>query len=135
MQTPRTILPLMTVLIVFLSVFSVTFAFQMTDYLYSGEHITTVTYENFTLSGSSYSLVKVGATESFILKDGNPLTNETDVTSVLKAYYKSKYYPTSTQIEEIKGLIDSYNSSRNDGGRWKERNNRHAETSCLFQGL
>lgn len=135
MQTPRTILPLMTVLIVFLSVFSVTFAFQMTDYLYSGEHITTVTYENFTLSGSSYSLVKVGATESFILKDGNPLTNETDVTSVLKAYYKSKYYPTSTQIEEIKGLIDSYNSSRNDGGRWKGKEQQACRDVLLVSGI
>ena len=85
MQTPRAVL---TLLIVIMSVFSVTFAFQMTDYLYSGEHITTVTYENFTLSGSSYSLVKVGATENFILKDGNPLMNESDITTVLKAYYK-----------------------------------------------
>lgn len=105
--------PLIPILLLFLASF--TFAFDVEDYLYYNEDITTVTEENFTLNGVDYLLIKINGDEIFLLKGNKVLNSSENVTPVVRAYYKSLYYPTDEELVGVDDLLLSYNTSRNDG--------------------
>ncbi|HSB46484.1 MAG TPA: hypothetical protein VLD37_00605, partial [Candidatus Bilamarchaeum sp.] len=92
-------------------------AIQITDYLYPTEKNASVNinYTNFTVNGSSYSLVKINNLETFLLKNGNIVSNRTEIDSVIYSYYTKLYYPSKSDIDDLLAVIKKFNDSRNDG--------------------
>lgn len=96
-------------------------AFTASDYVYKNETNVSVSYTNFTLEGKQYSLVKFNSVDTFLLRDGEPLVMEGDIQSAVHEYYMSLYYPTDSEIQELKDLIERFNDSRNDGYDFKNK--------------
>ncbi|GEM_PF-5387913 len=101
-------------LVLFLLLGSITFAFDVSKYTYPEENSSVITQTNFTLDGIPYSIVSIGSTKVFILKSGDILENQSDIVSTLYHYYKVQYYPSDTELQEVKDLFLSFNTSRND---------------------
>jgi len=93
-------------------------AFNIDECLYPSEENATITYENFTSNGHSYSILSIDGEESFLLKNGEPVTNGSAVSDVVSSYYLGMYYPTDEEIESVRELLDIYNASRNDGQKF-----------------
>jgi hypothetical protein len=96
-------------------------AFNVNEYLFPEEKNATVNYTNFTLNGTSYSIVKINGTDTFLLKSGNVVIDGTEVESVIYAYYSRQYYPNVTELDALKGAIKKFNESRNDGYDFKNK--------------
>lgn len=108
--------------IIFILFFTGTiFPFNIDNFLYPSENKTMVSYENFTQNSITYSIIKISNKETILLKTGKEMTNESEIASVLKTYYKSKYYPTQVEIDNITNLIKLYNQSRTDGDAKEEQ--------------
>jgi hypothetical protein len=110
-------------------------AFDPNDYLYKNENKSWVAIENFTFSNINYQLVKVGGTEIFLLKGGEPVKNQDEITAAIHYYYAGKYGPSQTDLTNIKTLLNSYNASRNDGGRWKGQEENICRKLLLLNGV
>ncbi len=108
------------------------FAFPVGDYLYKNETASSVSYLNFTLDDHGYSIVKVAGVESFLLKDGSPMTNSSDISDVLHEYYVKTYYPTSTELDNLRGLITRFNDSRNNGYDYKNKEEYFCRNEVLY---
>ncbi len=109
------------VLLIFFLLPGIVFSFTPSKYIYGSEGNVTVTYEDFILNSTNYSLVYFDGTETFLLKEGEPLNDSSEISQILYDYYKEKYYPTDEEIEELRLLIERYNASRNDGYDWKNK--------------
>lgn len=94
-------------------------AFEPTDYLYPSEANVTVSYTDFTDSGHSYSIVELNGIETFLLKDGELVTNQSKIEELLYTYYVKEHYPSESELAELRALIDKFNESRNDGYDFK----------------
>ncbi len=94
-------------------------AFNLTDYLLPEEQNATVSYTNFTMNGTAYSIVQLDGQDTFLLKNGEPMSNQTRINSVLYSYYMRSYYPNSTEISGLESAIKKFNDSRNDGYDFK----------------
>ncbi len=99
----------------------VLFAFSPSDYIYRNETASGITYSNFTYSGSMYSIVSFASTPTFMLKDGNMVTNQTDIATVLKSYYLQTYYPSDDEMNSMRALVKQFNDSRNNGYDFKNK--------------
>jgi len=110
-------------------------AFSATDYLYKTENKNALTTENFSFADISYQLVKINGTEAFLLKNGEPVKDQNEITSAIHYYYASKYGPTPAEITEIASLLEKYNASRNDGGRWKGQEEFACRKVLLLTGI
>ncbi|MEW6723281.1 MAG: hypothetical protein AB1324_08510, partial [Candidatus Micrarchaeota archaeon] len=106
--------------------------FNISSYLYQGENLSMVEYENFTINGTSYSLVSIGGTESFLLKNGEPVTNQTAMESVMYSYYVKTYYPSEDDLDELRELVEKFNASRNDGYDFKNKEEYVCRDDILF---
>lgn len=95
------------------------FSLNVSDYLFANETNATINYTNFTVNGTSYSLVKINGAETFLLKGGNIVSDKPELSSVLYSYFSRLYYPNKTELDELKSLIDIFNKSRNDGYDFK----------------
>jgi len=96
-------------------------AFNVTDYLYPTEGNVTVSYDNFTLDGDNYSIVALAGEHAFLLKEDEPVTNQSEIESVIYSYYLKMYYPSEEDIQELKDLVERFNDSRNDGYDWPNK--------------
>ncbi len=123
-------------LLVLLSLLSFAFAaFNLSIYLYPSENETQVVFSNFTISDASYSIILSGQKPIFLLKNGEPLGNLNGISSVLGAYYKSTSYPASADLALLKNYTLTYNFSRNDGGRYPEKEEAICKQILLLNGI
>lgn len=110
-------------------------AFSATDYLYKTENKTSLTIENFTFVDVNYQLVKIKGVEIFLLKNGEPVKDQNEITSALHYYYSKNYGPTEAELNELDALLEGYNLSRNDGGRWKGKEEYECRRMLLLDGV
>jgi hypothetical protein len=96
-------------------------AFDLADYLYPEEANANVTYLNFTSGGNAFSIIKLDGVETFLLKDGEPVNNRSEIESIIYTYYVRAYYPNETSISGLRELIKRFNDSRNDGYDFKNK--------------
>jgi hypothetical protein len=96
-------------------------AFNLADYLYPQEQNATLSFTNFTSGGVAYSIVKINGAEAFLLKGGEPVTDQAAIESTMYTYYVRSYYPTDSEISELNALIQRFNDSRNDGYDFKNK--------------
>ncbi|MBI5047208.1 hypothetical protein HZC07_05780 [Candidatus Micrarchaeota archaeon] len=101
--------------LVFLVLIGFAIAFNLNTYLYPSELNGSISYINFTSSGSNYSIIKINGNEVFLLQNGTPVTNQSVIGSVLRSYYLTTYYPNQSEIDSLNATIKKFNDSRNDG--------------------
>ncbi len=121
-------------LLVFLVLGSVVYSFSVEDYITPGEDKNSITYTNFTFANSTYSLVKIASKEALLLRDGELLKNESEIKTALRYYYKLNFYPGSSELNSITGYLDVYNNSRNDGGKFKGKEENVCDSMLLLDG-
>ena len=107
-------------------------AFDATDYFYSSESDVTVSYTNFTLNGSDYSIVSFNGQETFLLKDDEVVTTQSEIDDTLYSYFVKMHYPSDEEIDELYDLIEQFNESRNDGYNWKNKEEYLCRDEILF---
>jgi hypothetical protein len=110
-----------TKIIALLLLFGLASAFDLPDLLYPGEQNVTVAYANFSLSGTNYSIVSLNGQETFLLQSGEPMTDAANTTDVLRSYYSSIYYPSQSDLNDLRSLIKQFNDSRNNGYDFKAK--------------
>lgn len=93
-------------------------SFDITRYLYLGETEDSVSYERFSFGGDDYAIVSVGSSRILLLKNDDIVTDRNEVEDTIFGYYLTQYYPDSDDIDELKSLLDEYNTSRNDGQKF-----------------
>ncbi|MBU0591368.1 hypothetical protein KKF81_02985 [Candidatus Micrarchaeota archaeon] len=94
-------------------------ALNVNDYLYPEEENATIIYKNFTIGTTQYSIVSVDGQDILLLKGGNAVTEQLEIENAVYSYYLKTHYPSDDEISELRALITRYNESRNDGFRWK----------------
>lgn len=110
-----------------LVLFGFAFSFSASDYFYAGEENVSVSYANFSLNGSSFSIVSINGSEAFLLKEGEIVREPEAIREILKTHYIEQYYPSESELSELRSLVEEYNSSRNNGyGNFKNQE----EYSC-----
>ncbi len=118
-----------TILLCLILLFGISYSangFNVMDYLKANETISSVTYENFTINGTQYSILKIKNDETFLLSGGNLIQDQPSIDNAVHSYYSSKYFPTQSEISGLKSLLDAYNASRNDGNKFPKKE----EYSC-----
>ena len=98
---------------------SLSLAFDATQYFYPTEEDVNVYYTNFSLNGYDYAIVTFNGQDTFLLKDDVPVSNEQEIKDTISQYYLEQFYPTDEELDTVRGLIDSYNESRNNGQKFK----------------
>jgi hypothetical protein len=101
--------------------FSLSHAFDANDYLYSNETGATINATDFNVNGTSYSLISINGEESFLISNNAPVENKSTIETVLHDYYLETYYPSESELDNVWDLLDSYNASRNDGNKFKNK--------------
>ncbi|MEM4359286.1 MAG: hypothetical protein QXT45_02025 [Candidatus Bilamarchaeaceae archaeon] len=97
-------------------------AFVPSDYFYANEGNVTVTYTNFTLNGTHYSIVYFNDQETFLIREGEIVNDSEIIKNVVRSYYRSAFLPSESELDEIRSLVTAYNASRNDGyGYYKNK--------------
>ncbi len=119
-----------TILLLLLA--SLAFPFDVAEYFYSTEKDVTVAYNDFTLDGTKYSIVSLNGAETFLLKENEPLTEESEIEDALYSYYIQMHYPSEEEIDELKNLTKQFNDSRNDGHDWKNKEEYLCRDEILF---
>jgi hypothetical protein len=107
---------------------------NMTDYLYPSETAATVSYNNFTLDSVQYSIVQVDGVNTFVLKGNDIITDQSEIKSTLQSYYASNYLPSKEELEELQSLVDSYNESRNNGQKFKGKEETVCQSVLFIDG-
>ena len=97
------------------------FPFTASNYFYGTETDVTVTSEDFTMDGDDYSLIYFDGEPTFLLKDGEIVTDKTALETKVYDYYIHEYYPSEEEVNKLKNLTLEYNRSRNDGYDWKNK--------------
>ncbi|MEM4330290.1 MAG: hypothetical protein QXY64_03965, partial [Candidatus Bilamarchaeaceae archaeon] len=119
-------------LLMFLVLIGFVFSFSVSDYFYNGEDTNSVIYKNFTRASDDYSIVYINNSETFLLKKGEILRNKEEIEEVLEWYYKKEFYPSDSDISQIKELIATYDKSRNDGYETYKNQEEYACRQALF---
>jgi|GEM_PF-835872 len=92
-------------------------SFSASDYLYRNETGAKITTDDFSLGGTQYSIVKINGQESFLLAGGEPVKSQEAITQVIRDYYRNAYFPSDSEVQNLKSLLLAYNASRNNGER------------------
>jgi hypothetical protein len=117
---------------VLLFIIGTVLAFDATAYLYSSENSSTnITNESFIMNGINYDIITIRNEGSFLLKKDEIIQNSSEIYQVIYDYYKIKHYPTDKELQDIKEILLKYNDSRNDGDRFKNKE-ENACVSALF---
>ena len=96
-------------------------AFNIGDYLYPSEKNAAVSYTNFTSDGASYSIVSIGGVQSLLLRNNELVTNQSEMETALHSYYIKSYYPSDTELSDLRAAIKRFNDSRNNGYDFKNK--------------
>ncbi len=96
-------------------------AFNLADYLLPEEANATVSFTNFTQDGSAYSIVKINGLETFLLKNGEPISDKPVLDSTMYTYYTRTFYPSQAELDSLRSSIKKFNDSRNDGYDYKNK--------------
>ncbi len=96
-------------------------AFNVSDYLYSSEQNASITYTNFTVNSSSYSLIQINGAYAFLLQNGDVVSNQSQIYPVLYSYFVQKYTPSQSAVQNLLNTIQTFNLSRNDGYDFKNK--------------
>ncbi len=108
-------------------------AFNASEYLYPNENVSSISYLNFSINETNYSLVKIGGVDNLLLKSGEPVIDQAEMQSVLHTYYLQNYYPSAFEISELQTLIVQFNDSRNNGeGTFKNKEEYICRDDVLF---
>jgi hypothetical protein len=107
-------------------------AFDATEYFYSSESDVTVSYMNFTVDGTEYSIVRFDGVDTFLLSGDTPVTDQNDIEDIIHAHYRQSNYPSEEEIQELKDLVQEFNDSRNDGYDWKNKEEYLCRNDVLF---
>ncbi|MFA5050088.1 MAG: hypothetical protein WC501_03700 [Candidatus Micrarchaeia archaeon] len=99
-------------LVVFALLFGNLFSFDVKEHLYLNEDDEKLTQETFIVNGQEYTLVKYDSAEIFLLLGGNAVEDQAQINDAIGVYYRQKYYPGSTEIEELSLLIEQFKDSR-----------------------
>ena len=94
-------------------------AFSPADYLFPSEDNVSINHVDFNDGGHSYSIIQLNGIDTFLTRDGELVTNESDIEDLLYTYYVNEHYPSQEELDELRGLIDKFNESRNDGYDFK----------------
>ncbi|MCI0503456.1 hypothetical protein L0Y65_01970 [Candidatus Micrarchaeota archaeon] len=105
-------------LLLLIGIFS---AFNLSDYIYPEEKNATISFTNYTEGGFAYSIVRINGADTFLLKGGEPLTDQSEIESAMYSYYVRTYYPTPAEIAELEAFIKQFNDSRNNGYDFKNK--------------
>ncbi len=93
-------------------------AFDVDSYLTENESSATITEEFFNLNGTIYYIINISGQPTFLIKADEIVEGKNEIESTLKSYYSSKYMLTQNETDKLLGYFVSFNNSRNDGGRW-----------------
>lgn len=107
--------PCIIVLVVMLLAVSTSFSFDASEYLYYSEDSMDIQKESFRLNNSDYKIITISTEKAFLSKNGALVKGNKEIYSTIYNYYKVKYYPNNTELNEVKTLLTNYNKSRNDG--------------------
>lgn len=103
-------------LFLFVLIFSGLFySVNLSSFIYQNESLNNITYQNFTKNNNSYSLVLISSNPTFLLVNGELSVNQTEIRTTVKEYYLNNFYPSASELDNLKSLIDRFNKSRNDG--------------------
>ena len=103
-----------------LSFFSISAAsFDASDYLYSNESASSIKSQDFLLNGTAYSIVNISGSPAFLLKAGELVEARPEIDSVIHDHYLEVHYPSKSDLDSIRSLLEAYNDSRNDGNKFK----------------
>ncbi len=107
-------------------VFSVAFAETLNNmslYLIDGENLSMVSYENFSLNNTNYSLIWINGSAALLVNANTKeiIESKSQMNDILWPYFLQKYSPGNlTEIEEqIRELVSVFNWSRNNGDQVK----------------
>jgi hypothetical protein len=114
--------------------FGIINAFGISDYLYPSEPNTSVQFKNFTLDGTPYSIVSISGSDTFLLRGAEIVTDKSDIESILKSYYSTYFFPSSGEMENLTNLIQAYNASRNDGQKFRGKEEYICRGSIFIDG-
>ncbi|MBI5223079.1 hypothetical protein HY990_01525 [Candidatus Micrarchaeota archaeon] len=95
---------------------SLSFSINLSQYLYSNERPSQLVYTNFTYLDENFSIVSIGSNNLFLLSSDNLTLNSSKIDEALKNYYFKNYYPSDSDLSDLRNLIIAFNRSRNDGG-------------------
>ena len=87
--------------------------FNIQPYLYSGETAASVTYTEFQSQSGAAKLALINGDETFLLLDGNLLTDKAQISSILTEYYTKNFYPSQDDLSQLYGYAMAFNNSRN----------------------
>ncbi|MFH1393662.1 MAG: hypothetical protein ABII71_00930 [Candidatus Micrarchaeota archaeon] len=93
-------------------------SFDISDYLYDDETVDSVSYEDFTYLGNNYRIVSLAGEDIFLLRNGEIMADSAEVEDVIYEYYLDTYYPSDSEVAEMRRLLEDYNRSRNDGQKF-----------------
>ncbi len=96
-------------------------ALNLSPYFLAGETAASVAYTNFTVGSNNYSIVDINSVSAFVLKNQAILTDRAELDSALYSYYTKIYYPTESEIADLRASILQFNNSRNDGYDFKNK--------------
>jgi hypothetical protein len=105
------------------------------SYLLPGESYTDVAYSNVTVSGTDYSLVSFGGTETFLLKNGKDLVKNIDeIKAFYNVYFRENVFPSDSELAKLSSYVVEFNTSRNRLAQYSA--GYGAEDACLrFTGI
>ena len=100
-------------IVVFLClIMAASFAFDVNAYLYATETSANVQNSTLTVGGVSYTLYTISGKDALLVKGGNVIQVQDEISSVLKSKCFASAYPSSADLDEIQTLARKYNSSR-----------------------
>ena len=99
--------------ILFIALAGVLSPFDAKPYLYDGETMQMVSEVPIEIEGGSYTLVRINNADTFLLSNGEPLTDAAAISSVIRENEISTLMPGDSEWAAIKAKLISFNSSRN----------------------
>ncbi len=84
------------------------------NYLLPGEFYTDITYQNYTIGNSTYSLVLIKGADALLIKNDKEIVKNTDeIRTFYNQYYRNTIYPQDSELSQLASYLKSFNESRN----------------------
>ncbi len=93
--------------------------FNPISYLHTNEKVSQLQKTNFSIGDDDYTIIGINDEPIFLTKNGELVSDVTQITDAIRTYYKETSYPSQEEFDQLRQVLVYYNSSRNDGGRFK----------------